>query len=533
MTPSLRILLADDEVAHRELLAMALASCGQPLTIIPCETPEAFLAMVRSERFDAVVLDYNFKPRRADELLLEAAEALDSCPVVVISSSEQQDVVIASLRAGVTDFIPKSEALTGNLLWARVQQAIDKTHRATSDRRQTKRREQELVKLAETDALTGLFNRRHLDRQLAARRFRHDRRQHVAIVMLDLDHFKSVNDRLGHAAGDMVLRAVAGVLRASCGPADVPIRMGGEEFLVLRPSATPAENWQWAERLRTAIAGLSINVGAAGSVHVTVSLGIEHVRIGDLGEEAVARADHALYLAKDRGRDRVCCWAMVAAERDADEALLDLPGEDDASARRQLFARRAALWTSACQHRLSCDSGVQLGDLAAQIAAGLGLTPAQQESSRRVGELADLGKCVVPEELLSKPGGLVPSEWSIIHGAADESLHIARALGSAPALIEAVRCVPTRYDTALVLEAARGVGAATADPVPIESRIVAAAATIISLTAPRPYRPTRTLPEAIEELRRGRARQFDPDVVDAVVRLFATGDATPAPALAA
>lgn len=518
MSSTVKILLADDDDAHRELLRLALVAARAPVSVVEAATPERFLSLVSSERFDAVVLDYNFRPTRADELLMLASGCLDTCPVVVISSSEQQEVVIASFRAGVTDFMPKSQALVGDRLWARVREAIDKSHRAASDRRQARRRELELVRIAQTDPLTGLYNRRYLDRMLADGRHRHDRRRHVAVAMIDVDHFKGVNDRLGHAAGDSVLRAVGGVLRASCGPSETPVRMGGEEFLVLRPSATPAEHWQWADRLRGLIAERTIDCGAAGQCRVTVSVGIDHLPMAELDAEAITRADHALYLAKDRGRNRVCTWAMVAAEREAENLASALAGGGGATAQRERFLMRAAAWADAGQVELARGLGRRAGPLAEEIAGALGLGPASEASSRLVAELAELGRCVLPGEISAKPGGLLPGEWSIVHRAAEESAYLAAALGCEHKTVEAVRCVPVRHDTAMMLRAAAGADAG--EPVPIESRVAAVAAAVAGMTSERPYRPARTLAEAIVELRRDGGRQYDAEVVEAAVAVL-------------
>jgi diguanylate cyclase (GGDEF)-like protein len=162
--------------------------------------------------------------------------------------------------------------------------------------------------LSSTDPLTGLWNRRYLIEQ-APRMWRQARRDgtRVAAMVLDLDHFKRLNDAYGHAAGDAVLLAVAASLGATVRPADVLARIGGEELLVLGLVGDPAEAQHLAERLRTAVSG-----SRSGDGHgVTASIGIALTRPVD-GEDAtdalwrlVDRADAAMYEAKLQGRDRV------------------------------------------------------------------------------------------------------------------------------------------------------------------------------------------------------------------------------------
>jgi diguanylate cyclase (GGDEF)-like protein len=160
--------------------------------------------------------------------------------------------------------------------------------------------------LSSTDPLTGLANRRGLVDQ-APRLWRQARRegQRVAALVLDLDHFKRLNDAFGHAAGDEVLCTVAGALSATVRPSDVLARTGGEELVVLGLVSDPAEAGQLAERLRRAVSASS------PSRQVTASIGVALVRPGD-GEVAadglwrlIDRADVAMYEAKQSGRDRV------------------------------------------------------------------------------------------------------------------------------------------------------------------------------------------------------------------------------------
>ncbi|MFL6093823.1 MAG: GGDEF domain-containing protein, partial [Blastococcus sp.] len=190
-----------------------------------------------------------------------------------------------------------------------------------------RRRVQRLLAATQTlsllDPLTGLFNRRHLVGQ-APRLWRQARRDgtRVAAMMLDLDHFKRLNDAHGHAAGDAVLRAVAASLTASVRPTDVLARTGGEELVVLGLVGDPDEAARLAERLRTAVA----NTRTADGHAVTASIGIALTRPVDAEDATdalwrlVDRADAAMYEAKQQGRDRVASmWVPRARAPLADE----------------------------------------------------------------------------------------------------------------------------------------------------------------------------------------------------------------------
>lgn len=165
-----------------------------------------------------------------------------------------------------------------------------------------------LHKVSVTDVLTGAFNREFLAQRLPAEvESAAERGVPLALAMVDVDHFKSVNDRLGHDTGDDVLAEVARRLRASIRGGDLLVRYGGEEFLVLLPRADLARAWEVGERMRAKVGGEPIVTGLH-DLRVTISVGCAQLRGGPAREaplDLVRRADGALLAAKTRGRDRV------------------------------------------------------------------------------------------------------------------------------------------------------------------------------------------------------------------------------------
>ena len=175
--------------------------------------------------------------------------------------------------------------------------------RAESARQQLAQANRELEVLSVTDKLTALFNRVKLDRVLTAELARaHRYGSALSVVMLDIDHFKVVNDTFGHNIGDDVLVDIADTLRVSVRNSDTVGRWGGEEFLVILPSTDLEQAGAVAEKVRGRVADLKLpTVG-----QVTVSLGVAEYQAGDTEQQLVARADIALYAAKEGGRNRVC-----------------------------------------------------------------------------------------------------------------------------------------------------------------------------------------------------------------------------------
>lgn len=166
--------------------------------------------------------------------------------------------------------------------------------------------------MAATDELTGLFNRRHFFERLKVEMNRAKRYGHpLSCVILDLDHFKRVNDTHGHPAGDSVLRSVAQVLQSNCRSADVLARYGGEEFIGILPETTIEGAASMAEKIRMAIESMSVAIAGGQEIRITASLGVASLQqsgVAEMGEDELTRlADQALYRAKTAGRNRVEC----------------------------------------------------------------------------------------------------------------------------------------------------------------------------------------------------------------------------------
>ena len=241
-------------------------------------------------------------PGGADDLSLE--------PLTVNTAGNEKPAlpeIVAQRRGG--DRFPAETALSridcaGGRLYTLVLRDISERKAA----------EEELRRLATTDSLTGVANRREFmacaEHELARVR-RYGRP--LALLMLDVDHFKSINDAFGHAAGDAVLRALAAATRDCLRECDIIGRLGGEEFAVALPETHLAEAVEVAERLRRRLGELCVCAGG-GEIRFTASVGVSICRPSDPSIEApLSRADHALYVAKRGGRNRVELERTVCA----------------------------------------------------------------------------------------------------------------------------------------------------------------------------------------------------------------------------
>jgi diguanylate cyclase (GGDEF)-like protein len=184
--------------------------------------------------------------------------------------------------------------------------AADATTRMEEKTRRLGEDLSEMRRLADTDALTGLLNRRAFN-VFAEDAYQHFRRykRGVAVLMIDIDYFKRINDTWGHAAGDEVIKAVGAQVGAAIRTTDKLARFGGEEFVVMLREVDPPTAWSLAERMRRQIADTPVDYRGS-PVHVTVSIGVAIVSMSDRDTgDAVERADRALYGAKAMGRNRV------------------------------------------------------------------------------------------------------------------------------------------------------------------------------------------------------------------------------------
>ncbi len=176
--------------------------------------------------------------------------------------------------------------------------------------------EQKLEIASNTDFLTGVSNRRYFLPLLGLEMSRCQRYHHsLSLLMMDVDHFKQINDTYGHISGDVVLCKIVGTCCDILRENDIIARMGGEEFAILLPETDIKGAVALAERIRSAVEYASIHSASGQEIHCTVSIGIAELRIDDIvDDQFIGRADHVLYYAKSLGRNHVCSQEMLPSE---------------------------------------------------------------------------------------------------------------------------------------------------------------------------------------------------------------------------
>jgi diguanylate cyclase (GGDEF)-like protein len=304
-----RILVVDDHEDNVELLRARLEARGY--RVEAASDGEQALERVFADPPDLVLLDWMMPRLTGIEVAqrIKAAPELPFVPVILQTALDSVEHMVAGLDAGADDYIAKP------INFAELEARVKALLRIKALQEELARANDELRRMSQTDGLTGVDNRRHIEERLTEA-FEHAARlnEPLAVVMTDVDHFKSVNDTHGHPAGDAVLRQVAEVLRTTAREIDRVGRYGGEEFLVLLPGANLEDARHYAERARAAIAAREFTYDG-GQLRRTLSAGVAAWPHPDVPhqEALVKLADDALYAAKTGGRNRVVAHGDVPA----------------------------------------------------------------------------------------------------------------------------------------------------------------------------------------------------------------------------
>ena len=298
----MKVLIADDDPVARTLLSGRLCATGYEVVVVE-DGDAAMEALAADERIRIALLDWEMPGASGVDVcrFIRTQEREQYPYVVLVTSRDENEDVVHGLDAGADDYVVKP--INAVVLELRLRAAC----RMLSMQDELLRARDALRIEAMHDALTGLVNRAAICRSLDQEVARGSRTGHpVGVILLDIDHFKSINDTYGHACGDVVLQAVAKSLKAGVRSYDFVARYGGEEFLIVLPECEWRGARRVAERAREALAALQIELPHS-RLEVTASFGVSstsQVRSAD-AVQLLASADRALYRAKRRGRNRV------------------------------------------------------------------------------------------------------------------------------------------------------------------------------------------------------------------------------------
>ena len=300
-----RVLVIDNRPVASERTRSALVPRHE-VTVM--DDPIAAVMHAAESKYELIIV--NLDMDNVDGLRLcsqlKSLERTRQTPILIIVDPDDHQRLLRALDMGVNDYLIRP--IDKQELLARVNTQVRRC-RYTD---QLRSHVQASMELAVTDALTGLYNRRYMETQTAAL-VEHavNRGKVLAVLALDVDYFKAVNDNHGHDVGDRVLQEIASRLRHTIRNVDMVCRIGGEEFVIVLPNTDAAVAAKIAERVRQSIASKSFNVGAkSGPLSITVSIGLSVIETAsDTMDDILKRADEALYKAKREGRNRVIAHA--------------------------------------------------------------------------------------------------------------------------------------------------------------------------------------------------------------------------------
>ncbi len=366
-----------------------------------------------------------------------------------------------------------------------------------------------LSNAAITDELTGLLNRRGFQ-DLFENELERARRsgQPLSVIIGDIDHFKVLNDRFGHAAGDRALEQLSLILRTAKRRIDSAARIGGEEFAVILPDSDQHAAFILAERMRREVRETFLYE----PYELTVSLGVATFPLhGGAADDLVLHADEALYAAKALGRDRSVVWG-----EDLDGEVLSATGATTPRSARHTATMRALAEVADAREHVSgstCGHSQAVGRYAGAIAREMGLTGEAIERVQFGGIVHDVGKIGVPDAVLRKPGWLDAEDWHEMRRHPEIG---ARILAGAR-FDEVGQWVLSHHERPDGTGYPNGIDG---QDIPLEARILAVSDAYEAMTSDRVYRAALTPEQARAELVRCSGSQFDRRVVEAFLRVL-------------
>lgn len=301
---NVQVLIVDDEPLNLDMLSRRLNTRGYQTVTAP--SAEEAHRRIRERTPDIILLDVNMPRVSGLEMLdqLKADESTQGIPIILVSALSDTENIVRGLQRGANDYVTKPINLP--VLLARLETQLKMASLVS----QLESQKEILAKLAAYDDLTGVLNRRSMFEALELDLNRSVRYQHhLSVLMMDLDHFKKVNDQYGHAAGDSILREFAERVSHGLRSTDALCRYGGEEFSAVLPETPACQASTVAENIRQLVLSLPFT-HEDQKIPMTVSIGVATFVPGEQPSAAALldRADKALYDAKNSGRNRVCSF---------------------------------------------------------------------------------------------------------------------------------------------------------------------------------------------------------------------------------
>lgn len=478
------------------------------------------LKKAEGNKFDLVLMKQKLPDMSGLKILQEISQRKLNLPVIMIVPDGKENAGVKAMNKGACDYLTSEEIKTTSL-----PRAI---YRAVHRKKLEQDIEKSIVKLesmAIKDGLTGLYNQHHFLEVLNTEYKKAKRHLHqLSCIMIDIDHFKSVNDTHGHQFGDYVLARSADILMRIVRDTDFVARYGGEEFFVILPNTGRKGANILAEKIRAAFSKKVFKKDDV-SHGVTVSLGIssmsDHNVISD--DVMIANADNALYRAKWRGRNNVCTYEETAIKKKFES------GEDPEKVKvfhnmfqninesikvnciesaHDILREIEGEWTYFNEH------SVRVSEYAEQLARRLSMSEDEAKTIKRAALLHDVGMIGISSDILKKKGKLTAGEYSVIKRHSSIGMNIMEKTMMFDKELPLILYHHERFDGSGYPHKLKG------DTIPYGARILALVDAYDAIISNSNHRAGRTHKEAIKELKGCAGKQFDPRMVKSFINMM-------------
>ena len=514
------ILIVDDDPVNCELLVALGTGMGYE-----CETASNGYEALEHLKTDTdlVLLDATMPEMNGFEVArrMRAHPQFGSVPIMMVTALSGKQDRLDAVEAGANDFITKpidkTELRVRSASLFKMKRAQDALKRHQEELEEEVRvrtaslqaANEKMAVLATTDPVTGLPNHRAIVAAIDNEIERSSRYSRTcAVLFLDLDHFKALNDGCGHSAGDAALAEFGSILRSSVRAIDTVGRWGGEEFIALLPESGEEGALFVAERIRLAVASHVFAAGGGG--HLTCSIGVAlYPNHGSDRSLLIAAADQSTFAAKRLGRNQV----RLASDPALDALIAESVGTNSREETALLgMVEALSVLVSARDHYTGQHTD-EVSALAMRLGLALGLSASEARLVGLAGKLHDIGKVGVTDAVLHKAGRLTEEEWALMRRHPIIGAEVIACVPMLRVIVPAIRGHHERWDGTGYPDGLAG------EAIPLGARILAAVDAYSAMTTNRCYRQAHDAEWALNELRKHASTQFDPAVVQAFERL--------------
>jgi diguanylate cyclase (GGDEF)-like protein/putative nucleotidyltransferase with HDIG domain len=527
-----RILVVGNSLAEAERLQALLApmsDCAFEVRFLHAGDTQS-LDSYWADTADVLIAGLSDGVAQGNEAYAAVLQKSSEVPLILLAERDDASVAARAIQSGVQDFLVAGE-VTGPILARSIRHAVERQRQLIELRfalasekilmEELDKKNKELVELSITDGLTGLYNHRFIQERFDFE-FKRARRygSPLSCLLIDIDHFKTVNDTWGHQFGDLVLMEIAAILRDRSREVDICGRYGGEEFMVIA-TLTADGAMKLASKLHTAVENHVFSDGK-NTVHVTVSIGIAEYRADTkVKQDLIERSDTAMYWAKRDGRNMIRLWKEV----EGDEILsLDQMGIEGLKTEfvRLSTQMRATYMESTnalvnaidAKDHYTREHSRNVSEYAVRLACAMKLPEKDIEVIKYAGLLHDIGKIGINQDILCKRGELTKEEFEVLRKHPTIGAGILKDVKFLEKEIPLVLHHHEHYDGSGYPHGLKE------REIPLGARILAVVDAYDAMTTVREYRRKLSDQEAISELVRNKETQFAPEMVDAFLKVL-------------